>query len=94
MHLLTGKVGDIISVEKDAAVTRFDEADHALSDGGLTRTRLPHQPQGLATRDLEAHVVYGFEVRQVLVEKTAARRKRLAQVTHFEEGPIAHGASG
>jgi hypothetical protein len=79
---------DFGAVEADRAGRGLEQREHEPARRRLTTTRLPHQREGLAARDLERDVVDGVHDRVVAArgrERGAARREVLRQTVDLEE---------
>src|SRR6266540_3120073 len=63
---LAGDIGDVLALEANGPGSGLQPAQHGASRGGLARSRLAHQPEGLTPADLERDVVHGVDEQLVL----------------------------
>ena len=50
-------MGDVLVVDEDTALLEVRQAEQKRGEGGLARSRAPHEPHPLARRDGEVEVV-------------------------------------
>src|SRR5690606_13690778 len=84
------QLGDVDDVafrraEQDLAGRRVDRAQHALRGRGLTAAALPAEAEYLPVVDGEGHVVYGLDVADGALERTAPDGEVLLEVLYLEQ---------
>ena len=87
--------GERQPVKPDGAVGGGLQPDHLAADGALAAARLPHQAQGGARIDGEAHVVHRVDITGGVGDNAALHRVIDFQVLHLEQrfGPAHAPAS-
>src|ERR1700677_923300 len=81
-----------LTVEHDGAAGRLDQAENGLAEGGFAATRLAHDRQGLAAREIEADAVERVDDALAAAEEPILRqagnhaaRKKHAVVGRFSQ---------
>ncbi|MNT31227.1 hypothetical protein D3C72_1670550 [compost metagenome] len=82
---------EVLAVEKNAALVRFDQAQERPRHGRLAAAGFPHQPQRLPARHAERHVVHGPHDLFFSAQPAAAALKALDQVADLQK--VAHALS-
>ena len=65
--------GNVLAVERDAARSKRNTAQHGPPEGRLARSALADKAQGLAPRDGHADVVHRVNVQFLLAPEPGAR---------------------
>ena len=77
-------VVDVHPVQRDGSLRGGQKPQDHLGQCGLSRARLPHQPQGLSRGDGEAHIVHRPDKGGVLFQPPA-QGKVFFQVLHLKQ---------
>ena len=80
---------DVAALEQRLAGRRLVQPHQRQPDGGLARAGLADEPERLALRQVERHVLHRLELAPA--EEALARVEALAEVAHLEHDRVAGG---
>ena len=87
LQLTGGQLGDVLAVQNDLARGGVIDADNGAGAAALAAAGLPHQAEGPALAQGEAHIVHRVD------DAALACRKMFGQVLHLKDGLFHHFAS-
>ncbi len=67
-ELFAGHLGDVLAVDLDGSIGRFDQPDQRTYQGGFTTSRKPHEDVELASFDLKTDVPHADDTAGLLLD--------------------------